>query len=345
MAEAGIVGLALWPEDLRHPVALEPCVDPIMTPEQFAGLTVRAAPSAITADMFDALKATSVWPTDLVARVATCEIQAAESGLRQLDNLAGSPTLTADVTFFPKYQVLAVHGQTFSDLSKERQAIIRDAAIAVRDEALADHQSDAQAAVAWCAGGGRVVLAGQDAIARFQRAARPVYERLTSDPEVERVVAEIRALKDTVTPSTPVVACESSRADAPPVDAPAAHASTITPEGNWRTTVTVDDIRAAHAHPSNGGTITLTFDDGAFRMSWAADSPGGAGSCDGSYEVVGDAVRMTFTSPPCDQYWIDVVWSETGDALMGQVVAWEFGPHPHPNDIAIIASHPWTRID
>jgi hypothetical protein len=107
MAEAGAIGLALWPEDLRHPVAFEPCVDALVTPEQFTGLTVRAAPSAITTDLFDTLGATPVWPSGLVARVATCEIQAAESGLRQLTNLAGSPTLTADVTFFPKYQVLA----------------------------------------------------------------------------------------------------------------------------------------------------------------------------------------------------------------------------------------------
>jgi hypothetical protein len=193
------------------------------------------------------------------------------------------------------------------------------------------------------------VLAGSEGIARFERAAIPVYERLTVDPDVEQVVAAIRALQATVTPSAPAVACEPARAVDPPAitndDVLSGHDPTVTPEGTWRTTVGPEDIRAVGAHPSNGGTITLAFADGAFVMTWAADSPGGPGSCDGSYEIVGDALRMTFTSPPCDRYWIDVLWSGTGDSLEGQVVAWQHGSVPHPNDVAIFASEPWTRIE
>jgi hypothetical protein len=41
------------------------------------------------------------------------------------------------------------------------QAAIRDAAIAIRDSALAEHPSDAEASAEWCAAGGTVVLAGR----------------------------------------------------------------------------------------------------------------------------------------------------------------------------------------
>ena len=45
MGEGGVAGLAVWPEDLRHPVAFEPCIAPITSPSDLQGRTVRAVAS------------------------------------------------------------------------------------------------------------------------------------------------------------------------------------------------------------------------------------------------------------------------------------------------------------
>ena len=51
MAAGGALGLALWPEDLRHPVAFEPCLPPITAPDQLQGRTVRAIASGVTLEL------------------------------------------------------------------------------------------------------------------------------------------------------------------------------------------------------------------------------------------------------------------------------------------------------
>jgi TRAP-type C4-dicarboxylate transport system substrate-binding protein len=45
LSSAGVMGLTLWPEDLRHPFSLIPD-KPIVSPKDFAGLSVRQFPQA-----------------------------------------------------------------------------------------------------------------------------------------------------------------------------------------------------------------------------------------------------------------------------------------------------------
>ena len=111
------------------------------------------------------------------------------------------PRSPATCTFFPKFQVLAAAAGAFERLTPDQQAAIRDAALAVRDLALAEHPSEADAAAAWCADGGRVVLAGPDAVAAFQQAARPVFDRMAADPVSGPAIEAIRALAATVEPA------------------------------------------------------------------------------------------------------------------------------------------------
>ncbi|HXQ39250.1 MAG TPA: hypothetical protein VN843_34945, partial [Anaerolineales bacterium] len=46
LSSAGVVGLTLWPEDLRHPFSLLPD-KPLLTPEDFSGLNIRATRSGV----------------------------------------------------------------------------------------------------------------------------------------------------------------------------------------------------------------------------------------------------------------------------------------------------------
>jgi hypothetical protein len=41
MESAGLTGLALWPEDLEHPVTFLGCTDRLVDPDQYQGITLR----------------------------------------------------------------------------------------------------------------------------------------------------------------------------------------------------------------------------------------------------------------------------------------------------------------
>src|ERR1043166_2965702 len=97
LTSAGLVGLTLWPEDLRHPFSVVPG-KPLLSPQDFAGLSIRTTPSDISNKLVEALGGKPIY--------ADSDYQGAESGLRQGSSLTGTPTATGNVTFFAKYQVL-----------------------------------------------------------------------------------------------------------------------------------------------------------------------------------------------------------------------------------------------
>ena len=341
MGEGGVTGLAVWPEDLRHPVAFEPCMGPVTSPTGLQGQTVRAIASDVTFEIIEALGATPIFVDDYGDLVASCEIQAAESGLRQGASLPGQPTFTADVTFFPKYQVLAANATAFEQLSSDQQRAVREAAEAVRDQAIAEHPTEADAAAAWCADGGRVVLAGPEGAAAFEAAAAPILESMANDPLAAAAIERIRALRSTVERTETVAACGPAPR---PTESPVITA-TITPAfGTYRTRITPEDLARFGATPSIGGTITLAFEPDAWSLAWAADSPGGPGTCTGSWAVEGGVMRLDMTAGDCEKYEIQVVWTQEGDALAALVVGSE-RPMVIGDVRAILESHPFIRID
>ena len=210
MASKGITGLALWPEDLRHPFAFEPCMGPILAPGDFTGKTIRSIPSAATWDLLRTLGATPISINSYQDKVASCDIQGAESGLRQGATLPGHPTVTGDITFYPKYQVLAGNSAALGRLSDAQRAAIADAAVAVRDRAVAEHPSEADAAAQWCVDGGSVVLAGPDAVAAFEAAVQPVFDRMAADQVSAAAIQAIRGLAATLKPAAGAQACASA---------------------------------------------------------------------------------------------------------------------------------------
>ena len=133
--------------------------------------------------------------------------QAAESGLRQGFSLTGTPTATGNVIFFPKFQVLFVNGAAFEKLSETQQNILRQAAIATQKKAIAEHPSEVDAATAWCADGGSIVMASDEQVAAFEAAAQPVFEHIEQDPLNAALIAAIRELKANTEPSPGAEAC------------------------------------------------------------------------------------------------------------------------------------------
>ncbi|MFN8619628.1 MAG: hypothetical protein U0869_02620 [Chloroflexota bacterium] len=290
--DEGVIGLAMWPEDLRHPVAFEPCIAPITDPAQLAGRTVRATGSARTFQIIEALGAHPAFPNGYDDLVATCQVQAAESGLRQGASLPGHPTFTGDVTFFPKFQVLAANAAALDALTDAQRTAIQEAAVAVRDQAIAEHPAEADAAAAWCADGGTVVLAGPDAAAGFQAAASPVLSSMRSDPATAKAIDAITALKVTVPASPGAPACAPSTPASPQPVVTDDIAQPL-PDGTWTATLTENALVASGMTAADAATWagpkTLVIDGSSVSLA------SGDTSCSATQAVEGAAVRLDWS--------------------------------------------------
>jgi len=201
LSAAGIVGLTLWPEDLRHPFSMVP-ERPILSPQDIAGLEVKAPASDVTKVLKEAMGGTP-----------TCEdtgYQAREIGLRQIHTgLLSYETAvaTGNVTFFSKFMVLFENEVAFKGLTEAQRSILRDAAAAVQAKAIAEHPGEANLARAWCENGGTVVMVSDEQVAAFKVAAQPVFDWLKQDPFNAEMLTAIRQLKESTEPSAGAEAC------------------------------------------------------------------------------------------------------------------------------------------
>jgi C4-dicarboxylate-binding protein DctP len=341
LAEVEVTGLAMWPEDLRHPAAFEHCIDPITRPDQLEGLSVRVPESAMTTEIITALRATPVKADDdFGARVESCQIQAAESGLQQGQSLPVPPAFTADVVFFPKFQILAANDAALAGLTAAQQEALRKAAVEARDVMLADHPSEADAATAWCAAGGRVVLAGDEDVAAFRAALAPSFDRIASDAATGPILASIERLKETTDPGPQPIACDA--APILPTPEPMAEGgttATLPPDGTYRATLPTDALIAAGvpaALAQDGAVQTLVFKDATLTSTSPVDT------CGADLHAEGDWVRITWVPArgPCDGEGA-FRWELDGDQLHIRAVP----GRTSPDFAAIFEAVPYTRID
>jgi TRAP-type C4-dicarboxylate transport system substrate-binding protein len=296
LSKSGLVGLTLWPEDLRHPFSTLPD-QPILSPADISGRTIRVTDSGMSKKLIEALGGSPM--------TGEGGYEGAESGLRQARSLSGTPTATGNVTFFPKYQVLFANGAAFDKLSTVQQAILREAAAAAQKKAIAEHPSEAEAAKVWCSDVGAVVLASDEQIAAFEKAAQPVFDWLALDPLNAELVAAIQELKGKIPASPGAQACESEGAQQifTPAASPQTWAEGLPPNGVWQAEVTGDDlIRMGVSQasvPDWAGVYTQAFQDGVFTTAWKlteGSDAGTTGSCTGPYAVVEDLVRITYAN-------------------------------------------------
>jgi TRAP-type C4-dicarboxylate transport system substrate-binding protein len=161
-AAQGLVGLTLWPEDLRHPFTFVQNGPALLAPDDFMGANIWALPSQLQTEILGALGATAVNTGTADAGVADGTLRGAESGMWQgIYTLGGGmPTATGDITLYPKFQVLVAEDAAWSRLPAAQQAIVRDAATTARDAYLAQRPDDIANGSAYCAAGGTIVDAG-----------------------------------------------------------------------------------------------------------------------------------------------------------------------------------------
>ena len=297
MQEQGLVGLAVWPEGLRHPFAFDQNGEPLVSPADFKGQKIAALPTKAQREVIETLGATLVDTMDRDAALADGSLRGGEGGLLAL-TLNGFPTTTADVTLYPKIEVMVIEDATWSRLSPAQQAIVKAAAIAARDQAVEEHPSSADLAKKYCAIGGTVVLAGPANVAKFMDAVKPIYDRLESDPVTSTALDAIRALKIATTSSDPTMGCKppvSATATIPPVE-PGPEIGMV-PDGTYmQPPMSMDDLLAKGLDErnarNNAGTWSMVV-NGSTLVWTLKHSSGQVETCSNTLTNLGDRIRWT----------------------------------------------------
>ena len=197
LEQQGLVGLGLVYDGLRRPLAPHGA---LTAADQFDGLLIRVPISGMTFDMFSALGA--VADAGANHRTATTgELYPAME--TQLDIAASDypvgSTVTANVVFFPKFNVLLANPAAFARLSSDQQGALRRAATDTVAAAVATTADDEAMAQSFCEGGRRVVMAAGSEVGAMRARVAPLVTRLRSDPATHRAVSAIEHLAGTLT--------------------------------------------------------------------------------------------------------------------------------------------------
>ena len=330
LSSTEVVGLTLWPEDLRHPFSTTPN-KAILAPEDFVGLNIRAVPSNVTYTLIETFGATPM--------LGDSGYQGSESGLSQVVFITRTPTATGNVVFFPKFQVLFAHRGTFETLTESQRTILRSAAVATQQRAIAEHPGEAVAASAWCENGGSIVMASEAQVAAFEAAAQPVFASIEQDPFNAEMIAAIRELKAKTQSSAGAGACGTNIET---------WSEGLLPNGTWTVELTVEDLVGMGVSESDAsgwaGVGTFTFQDGkaVYRHQGEMDY-----ECEATYEVVEDFVRIKYIDTPTDQDVCngiveDLQWRLEDNGLHFQLIAAQ--NVPFLEDKAAYEARPWQKI-
>ena len=208
LSAVGLKGLAMWPEDLRHPVSFG---TPFLTPSSFTGTGIRALPSDVTTSMIAALggHAVDVKGDPYDAGVADGSIGGAESGLQNSASLPRPGTYTANVTFYPRMDVLAIRPEALAGLTQGQSDAIFAAAQTTTQHVTDTNPTDAESAQAYCSAGGHIAVANAAQLALFTAAVKPVADDLVKEPLTKTVVDRINQMKASLPPPDAVTACGS----------------------------------------------------------------------------------------------------------------------------------------
>ncbi len=186
-----VVGLALVPDLLRHPVGLE---RPLASPADFAGARIRIQPSRATRALMTALGAAPVSVSNAAVGAAIGHHRIDGEEL-SLGNAGSGSIVTANVTFFDKALTLFAARHAYEQLSDQQREILRSAAEQTLRHVVTDRPSESALARPFCRDNGRIVLASKRDLAELRRAARPVYAQLEREAQTKAYIARIRSLK------------------------------------------------------------------------------------------------------------------------------------------------------
>jgi TRAP-type C4-dicarboxylate transport system substrate-binding protein len=335
---AGVVGLTLVPEGLRHPFAFG---EPLLSATDYAGARIRAPRSDVAYALFESLGASADDLVDPEFEQAVSEgsVAGAESSLGLVNSLPAVAVATGNVTFYPKVNSLVVNAETFAALDEGQREVLERAAAQTRAWAIDAMPTDVEQAQAYCEGGGSIVHANEADIASLQTAAAPVYDELERDAQTRSLIDAIRDLKSQATVADPAPATCDGSTDGPTGGSDGGDPSVL--DGVYRTSFTLADLERSplledvgELQDENWGDLTLTLDAGNVRFE--QENEVAAYTTEGTFTVDGDVVVLTFTEGGNANETFTFRWQLDGDTLRFERAS---GPSPTPYVL-----QPWQKI-
>jgi TRAP-type C4-dicarboxylate transport system substrate-binding protein len=270
-----LVGLALVPGGLRHPIGVQ---HPLASLADFAGARVRVIPSRATDALIRALGATPVHLSgDAVDdAMGRREIDGTEHSLG--GTWAGGRYLTGNVTFFAEASTLFAGQRAYDRLDGDQRAAIERAAQQTVAHVAAHPLPESRLVRRYCEGG-RVVTASRDDVTALTRAAQPVYADLERNASTRAFIASIRELKAT-TPVARITAPPGCAQEIPTARGRRGSASVLNGTYRWRLTKAGATAAGNPNDPDIGMVMVMTLRDGKWR----------GGDSTGSYTIVGNRI-------------------------------------------------------
>jgi TRAP-type C4-dicarboxylate transport system substrate-binding protein len=338
--KAGVVGLALLPEGLRHPVGF---ARPLLTLQDYAGAKIRTSLSNASYRLLEALAAKPVelYGLNFFQAVARREIDGADSEFALGHDLPGG-TFTANVTFYPKVNAIVVNDETFGDLSEAHREVLREAAAKTLNHTLRNSPSEQNHAKVYCRNGGMIALASEADVAELEGAAEPVYEALEADPQTKKLIAQFRRMRaDSSGARIPLPeGCATTSSETP--SSSGGSTPSEFPEGVYRVERSaqyligkgMDQLKAYDL----AGIVTLTFENGRWRDH--GEGPAEK-DCVGVYSVEAGRISLHTDRPECGVPAKWLVMSARWTLEDGKLRFFDF----KRGDPLEWGSKPWTKID
>ena len=296
----GVIGLALVPSLLRHPIGF---THPLVALSDFEGARIRTNPSRVTDAIVRSLGAMPVHVAnaEITEGIATRRFDGQEAYLAQLP--VSDIAVSANVVLFAKALTLFANGRVFERLDREQRAVLREAArrTVARSASYPIEQSLGYENVLlrqWCTGRvrGRAVLASAADLAALVRVTRPVYAELERDPRTRAFIAGIRELKASLPPAPPITApaeCLEPRGRQPSARAPARSPSIL--NGTYRWVLTEKGAKA-FPYPAKPGDLPIVNEivlrDGTWQTPRSRTDPPDTGT----YWITGNRLTLDWPS-------------------------------------------------
>jgi TRAP-type C4-dicarboxylate transport system substrate-binding protein len=280
LGELGVVGVAVLPGPLRHPLGL---TRPLLQPADFRGATIGVRRSALARRTFERLGATTDSDyADAVFGLDGVEVDLAGIEAGRWDK--GAVSLPVDLTLWPRLFVVIANPDAWKALTGRQRDALREAARTSLDASIARLRTrDGEAYDILCRRSARTLVRTRASdVGALRSALAPVSAGL--DPAITQAVARLRAEAGPAPPHPPCrpAAREHGHAAAP-VD------------GTWSFDSDEADLLEARGSgaddsPENWGHHVLVFSKG--RWAFTQESPGACTWAYGTYAVHGH--RMTW---------------------------------------------------
>ena len=206
LSASGIVGLAIALESMRHPAGYD---KPILSLADFDGMGIRTPRSNTSSAIMASLGAHAGLSDSPYLDEDGGELRAAETGLAWIGSLPPDLIVTANMTFFPKFDVIAGSIDRLAGLDESQRAVLESAAQAAARTYTTVAAHEEVAASAFCAGGGRLAFATPEDVAGVRAASAPTLAALRERESTAALIDEVTALKrrTAVAPMTTPVTC------------------------------------------------------------------------------------------------------------------------------------------